>query len=267
MKKNFRKERVKMNDKFSELILLLQTNLKKKSEEKDELLSKKRKISSNLRGVKNELSEKELNASLLRSNLKKYNRYYLTLIKSIVHIILNVFSESMVVGLYVLVCLVVFDNLFKGPLKLLLSIIIMAGATFACCDTFKNLIASQKGCIEDIKESRQTRKKYKSNKDIIKELDILSAHMEGLTSALDKLTEKETLLDSNLERVSSEIDKLKQKLNITSDAFIQSSLKVQGVHIEEDLDQEYDQSHIEEELRSIDEGRRLDFKPIQGDNQ
>lgn len=35
----------------------------------------------------------------------------------------------------------------------------------------------------------------------------------------------------------------------------------------EDIDKEYDQSHIEEELRSIDEGRRLDFKPIQGDNQ
>lgn len=119
----------------------------------------------------------------------------------------------------------------------------------------------------EMKELRSLRKKYKSKKDMKKELELVETKIQDLTSDLKRLQGEEKSLDIDLERISSELDELTRKLGITSDAFIQSSLSVQGAHIEEDLDRKYDESHIEEQVGIIDEERRISFQPILRENQ
>ncbi len=259
-----------MNDKFSKLIVLLQTKLKAKTEERDGILSKKRKVSSEMETVKKEFSEKTETASSLRTDLKKYNRYYLKLVGNIVYIIFLFFAELITVGFLALVFFMPTVPFLKGLSNLLLNglfAFVVGGVIGFCYTTLKSFIGSQKSCIKEMKELRSLRKKYKSKKDMKKELELVETKIQDLTSDLKRLQGEEKSLDIDLERISSELDELTRKLGITSDAFIQSSLSVQDAHIEEDLDRKYDESHIEEQVGIIDEERRISFQPIQRENQ
>lgn len=223
-----------------------------------------------MNAVRAELSEKSSTASRLRTDLKKYNRYYLESIFNIVSIIIFAFGELLTVGVYGFLLYMGIKFIFKGPfalLNILPSVFLLAvtGAMFYIAD--KNIIEGQKTCIGKIKEGRGLRKKYKSNKDIKKELELIDANVASLLDALNALKDEEASINIDLEDISSEIVKLKDKLRLVKDAFIQSSFKVQGDHIEEDLDKEYDESHIEEKVAVTDEGKRISFHPKQNKNE
>lgn len=259
-----------MNDKFSRLILLLQASLKNKTEEKDNILNKKRKVASKLNAVRAELSEKSSTASRLRTDLKKYNRYYLESIAEIICIVIFALGELLTVGAYGFLSYIAIKLILRDPfdlLNILISVFLLTvpAAFFFIVD--KNFIDGQKTCIGKIKEGRGLRKKYKYNKDIKKELELVDANVASLLNELNSLRDEETSLSVDLEDISSEIVKIKGKLRLAKDAFIQSSFKVQGDHIEEDLDKEYDESHIEEKVAVTDEGKRISFHPKQNKNE
>lgn len=179
-------------------------------------------------------------------------------------------GELFTVGSYGFLFYIAIKLIFSDPfdlLNILISVFLLTvpAALFFISD--KCFIEGQKTSIGKIKEGRGLRKKYKSNKDIQKELELVDANVASLLNELNGLRDKETSLSVDLEDISSEIVKLKGKLRLAKDAFIQSSFKVQGEHIEEDLDREYDESHIEEQVAVTDEGKRISFHPKQVENK
>lgn len=185
-------------------------------------------------------------------------------------IIIFALGELFTVGSYGFLFYIAIKLIFSDPfdlLNILISVFLLTvpAALFFISD--KCFIEGQKTSIGKIKEGRGLRKKYKSNKDIQKELELVDANVASLLNELNGLRDKETSLSVDLEDISSEIVKLKGKLRLAKDAFIQSSFKVQGEHIEEDLDREYDESHIEEQVAVTDEGKRISFHPKQVENK
>lgn len=259
-----------MNDKFSKLITLLQTSLKEKTEEKDNILNRKRSVISKLGTLRCRSLENETIANLLETDLKKYNRYFLNLVESISKICFYGIVEIVDIGFLVFIIFEAFKIFFGNPFDLFFlaySFFISLGTTIFCYKTFKRFVSIQKSYIRDIQEGKRLRKKYKSSKDIQTELELVEAEIAKLSSEYTELKNEKKLLKDALDVISSEIVELKRRLSIASGAFIQSSLKVQSPDIEEALDEEYDKSHIEQQVGSVDEIRIIGFHPKKSDNQ
>lgn len=241
-----------MKDKFSKLILLIQANLRKKREEWENYSNKRDSVIAQIQKVESDIEKEKGILSNLKEDLKKYKWYYFKIIGSIVYMILTVLSGIACCSFLGFFSYLAILN-FLDSAMILLCIGLITAVTGFVFSIIKSFYNSNKDNIRIVKESKKVRKKYKSKEKIKKRIKRTEEKIRKLMGDLENLQSTEKELRVSLESVSADIDALKRKLELAKDTFVASTFKVEGYNIERKLDLEYEKSHIEEELGSIDE--------------
>ncbi len=110
------------------------------------------------------------------------------------------------------------------------------------------------GIKDDVKlfrELRMVRKRYGSDKEIQEDISRVKERIESLNSQLDKLNEEDNNLNELLSSINREILLLQKKLYVVKETFISSTFNVEGDRIDEKLNLEYEESHVEEKVQAI----------------
>lgn len=258
-----------MDDKFSRLILLIQSKIRTEEKDREDLLQRKSDISAKITQITSDVQAKEQLLSSLKKDLKNYKRYHLKVIDSILFLIITflllsgpivlLFSEIFFPELYTEFYTMLLTTIGVSQVSILHPTLAFIVTAIYYGVTYKSIYAGIKETILQLKAAQELHKKYKNSDEIQKEIALVKELIKTLTSQLETMHSQELDCNIALDEIGHQISILEKKLGVVKDVFVESSFKVHSSDAEKQLDYAFEQSSLEDKISKldIDPGKRF----------
>lgn len=249
-----------MKDKFSTLILLLKNMLEKKDAEREELIKRRDEISSLISELGARVQSEEGYKASLEDDLCAYRHLPHYIVVTIVYSVVSIAMELVVLAIY-LGCnyYLIFNCVFNGLAKFAACGGMGVLTTYLFLKVTKFFYDICKDEIERVLGSRKIRKKYNSKEEIQELIRLVKEKIQDIVNDLNAQKGAKQELETLIGTLSQEIEGLEERLGLTSNTFIEATLRIQDEGVEEKLNAEYEASGIEKKVQPLEteEGKKF----------